>query len=108
MNNDEILEEASDTGSMSEAVNDMGKDIPEAEKVPNAEDRHELILDDMQKCRERLVETHQLRCALLIALPSDSDNPVVVMHGDVLDYTKLSIVTARHLRQRIISQIDGQ
>jgi hypothetical protein len=104
----EAQDESCDTGKKSEATKNMGKDIPDAEDIPNTEDRHELLLDDMQEYRERLADKHQLKCALFVALPSDSDNPVVVMHGDLLDYTKLSVVTARHLRQRIINQIDGQ
>lgn len=71
-----------------------------------SEDKPELV-DKILELRDRLTndESTNIRCLIIGALEEDSQYPIVVFHGDQLEYTALSVAVAKELRKRALDQI---
>ena len=58
--------------------------------------------------RKSLLESQpNIKCLVITALENDSDQPVVIYHGDQLEYTSLAVAVAGVLRKRVMDRIGG-
>ena len=72
------------------------------------EEKHPVLIDKILDLRKQLLNDQpNIRCLIITALEEESDQPVVVYHGDQLEYTAMSVAVARVLRKRVIDRIDG-
>jgi len=67
----------------------------------------ELIAKILELRKTLLDEKPNIRCMVISVLEKGSDTPVVVYHGDQLEYTALAVEVAKVLRRRVVDRIDG-
>ena len=66
------------------------------------------MIDKILSLKENLLDDcKDIRSLVITAIKEDSDQPVVIYHGDQLEYTALAVTVAKVLRQRILNRIDG-
>lgn len=69
---------------------------------------HPALVDKILDLRKHLLEDQpNIKCLVITALEEESDQPVVVYHGDQLEYTAVAVTVAKVLRQRVLDRIDG-
>ena len=73
----------------------------------NEENPNELVVKILSHRDQFLKECPNIRCLIFTVLEENSDQPIVVFHGDQVEYTALSVAIAKVLRQRIIDRVDG-
>lgn len=73
---------------------------------PN-EERSEFVNKILNLKKSFLEKQPNIKCLVITALEDDSDQPVVVYHGDQLEYTALADTVAKVLRKRVIDRIGG-
>lgn len=71
-----------------------------------SEEKSELI-NKILSTRDQFVNdtSTKIRCMVIGVLEEGSEYPIVVFHGDQLEYTALSVAVAKELRRRILDQI---
>jgi len=80
-----------------ETTDTTTKSDPEAELLEKL-----LALKDMI-----LNSTENVECLVFAAKLKDGKNPAVVLSGEQLDFTELSVAVAKNLRQRVMNRIGG-
>lgn len=69
------------------------------------EKRPESINKILELRANLLADCPNIKCLVITALENDSDQSMVVYHGEQLDYTALAITTAKILRERVLDRI---
>ena len=70
-------------------------------------DQDETINKALELKKSLLETMPNIRCFVISILENNSEYPIVIYHGDQLEYTALSVEVAKALRKRIIDRIDG-
>ena len=71
-------------------------------------EEHPVLVDKILDLRKQLLKDQpNIRCLVITALEEESDQPVVVYHGDQLEYTAMAVTVAKVLRKRILDRVDG-
>ena len=71
------------------------------------DDQTELVAKILGLRKSLLDDRPNIRCVVISVLEEGSDSPIVIYHGDQIEYTALSIEVARVLRQRVLEKING-
>lgn len=67
---------------------------------------HPEVVNKILELRKNLLTSHpNIKCLVITALENDSDQPVVIYHGEQLEYTALAVTAAKVLRERVLDRI---
>jgi hypothetical protein len=68
-------------------------------------EKSELVGKILELKQAILNDNAKIRCMVISVLEDGSDMPVVVYHGDQIEYTVLATETAKALKQKILDRI---